>query len=165
MNREVKIWHCLQHPAIVPLRGYAIETDGTPSLISPWYDNGDVMNYLKKHPFADRRKIVRQVAEGLVYLHAQSPPVIHGDLKGANVLINRTFDAALCDFGLAKLLQDCPSSFTTSNVGMGTLRWCAPGNRALSVQHAFVLTLLNQSCLWKAASRRRKPAMSKLLQH
>ncbi|KAG8885848.1 hypothetical protein FRB98_001561 [Tulasnella sp. 332] len=126
MNREVMIWHGLRHPAIVPLRGYALEADGAPCLVSPWYDNGDVMNYLGKHPFADRRKIVRQVAEGLVYLHAQSPPVIHGDLKGANVLISRTFDAALCDFGLAKLLQDCPSSFTTSNVGMGTLRWCAP---------------------------------------
>ncbi|KAG8987676.1 hypothetical protein FRB94_002287 [Tulasnella sp. JGI-2019a] len=126
MHREIKIWHGLQHPGIVPLLGYALELDGAPSLISPWYGNGDVVNYLKRHPFADRRKIVRQITEGLAYLHSQNPPVIHGDLKGANVLIDQNFDAALCDFGLAKLLQDCPSSFTTSNVGMGTLRWCSP---------------------------------------
>ncbi|KAG8888446.1 hypothetical protein FRB98_007658 [Tulasnella sp. 332] len=77
----------------------------------PWFENGDVLNYLKKHPFVDRRKL----------------GVVHGDLKGGNVLVDSSGDASLCDFGLAKLLRDCPSSFTTSNIGMGTLRWCAPG--------------------------------------
>ncbi|KAG8896692.1 hypothetical protein FRB99_008760 [Tulasnella sp. 403] len=126
MHREMNIWSRATHPHIVPLRGYALEGDGTPSLISPWFEHGDVLSYLKKYPFADRRRLVRQVAQGLTYLHAQSPPVIHGDLKGGNVLINSQGDAALCDFGLSKLLQDCPSTFTTSSVGVGTLRWCAP---------------------------------------
>ncbi|KAG9005044.1 hypothetical protein FRB94_001867 [Tulasnella sp. JGI-2019a] len=124
MYREVNIWHRLDHSRIVPLRGYSLDSDGTPCLVSPWFDNGDVLSYLRKHPFADRRRLVRQVAEGLIYLHSQD--VVHGDLKGGNVLVDSSGDAALCDFGLAKLMKDCPTSFTTSNVGMGTLRWCAP---------------------------------------
>lgn len=127
MYREVNIWHRLDHLRVVPLRGYSLDSDGTPCLVSPWFENGDVLTYLKKHPFADRRRLVRQVAEGLIYLHSQD--VVHGDLKGGNVLVDTSGDAALCDFGLARLLRDCPSSFTTSNVGMGTLRWCAPGKQ------------------------------------
>ncbi|KAG8855843.1 hypothetical protein FRB96_006665 [Tulasnella sp. 330] len=124
MYREVNIWHRLDHLRVVPLRGYSLDLDGTPCLVSPWFENGDVLTYLKKHPFADRRRLVRQVAEGLIYLHSQD--VVHGDLKGGNVLVDSSGDASLCDFGLAKLMRNCPTSFTTSNVGMGTLRWCAP---------------------------------------
>lgn len=130
MCREVEIWNRLNHKRIVPLRGYALDCDGTPSLISPWLDNGDVLTYLKKHPFADRRALVRQVAEGLIYLHSEG--IVHGDLKGGNVLVDDKGDAALCDFGLSKVLDDCPSTFATSTAGMGTLRWCAPGTKRLS---------------------------------
>ncbi|KAG8919014.1 hypothetical protein FRC00_011844, partial [Tulasnella sp. 408] len=95
MMRETSIWGKLDHPNIVPLRGYSLEEDGTPAIVSRWMDNGDVLTYLAKHLFADRRKLVRQVAEGLLYLHSQSPPVVHGDLKGGNVLIDKGGDAAL----------------------------------------------------------------------
>lgn len=127
MNREMDIWGRLEHPNVVPLRGYAVEDDGTPQLISPWYSFGDILAYLETHPLADRIKLVRQVASGLGYLHAQNPPVIHGDLKSGNVLINKEGDAGLCDFGLSKLLQDYPSAYTSSSLGIGTIRWCAPG--------------------------------------
>lgn len=127
MNREMDIWGRLNHPNVVPLRGYAVEEDGTPELISPWYTLGDIRSYLEIHPFADRRKLLRQVAEGLAYLHSQNPPVIHGDLKSGNVLINALGDAGLCDFGLSKLLQERPTAYTLSSLGIGTVRWCAPG--------------------------------------
>ncbi|KAG8928846.1 hypothetical protein FRC01_005277 [Tulasnella sp. 417] len=89
-------------------------------------DNGDVLTYLTKHHFADRRKLVRQVAEGLLYLHSQSPPVVHGDLKGGNVLIDKEGDAGLCDFGMSTFLMDYQTMSSTSNAAVGTLRWCAP---------------------------------------
>lgn len=141
MHREMDIWNVLDHPNIVPLRGYVVEEDGTPALISPWFEHGDVLTYLQKHPFADRRKLVRQVAEGLIYLHSRGPPVVHGDLKGGNVLINAKGEVGLCDFGLSKVLQDCPSALTTSNLGVGTLRWCAPG---MSGERSRMATLLKQ---------------------
>ncbi|KAG9050533.1 hypothetical protein FS837_004717 [Tulasnella sp. UAMH 9824] len=126
MNRETEIWSRLNHPNVVPLRGYALQDDGTPMIISPWFEHGDVHNYLEDYPDADRKKIVRQVAEGLVYLHSQDPPVVHGDLKGGNVLISKEGDAALCDFGLSTLLMVNPATMTMSTVAVGTVRWCAP---------------------------------------
>ncbi|KAG8986772.1 hypothetical protein FRB90_003796, partial [Tulasnella sp. 427] len=126
MNRETEIWSRLNHPNVVPLRGFALQEDGTPMIISPWFDHGDVHFYLEDFPDADRKKIVRQVVDGLVYLHAQDPPVVHGDLKGGNVLINKEGDAALCDFGLSTLLMVNPATMTMSTVGVGTVRWCAP---------------------------------------
>ncbi|KAG8891416.1 hypothetical protein FRB99_003605, partial [Tulasnella sp. 403] len=67
-----------------------------------------------------------QVTEGLVFLHTHDPLIIHADIKAGNVLINDDGEAILCDFGLAKFLEDVPSGFTTSNVQKGTYRWMAP---------------------------------------
>ncbi|KAG8987674.1 hypothetical protein FRB94_002285 [Tulasnella sp. JGI-2019a] len=44
MYREMKIWHGLNHPGIVPFLGHA-ELNGSPSLILSWYDNGDLDDY------------------------------------------------------------------------------------------------------------------------
>lgn len=136
MNREMNIWGRLDHPHVVPLRGYALDEDGTPELISPWYEFGDILSYLESHPSADRKELVRQVARGLAHLHSQTPPVIHGDLKSGNVLINSSGDAGLCDFGLSKLIQDYPSGYSMSSLGVGTVRWCAPGD-SLGYMHSF----------------------------
>lgn len=133
MRREMNIWSRLDHPNIVPLRGYALGEDGTPEFISPWYAFGDILTYLEKHPFADRRDLVRQVAQGLTYLHSQKPPVIHGDLKSGNVLVNSAGIAGLCDFGLSQMIADHPLGYSSLGLGMGTVRWCAPGNSVIFV--------------------------------
>jgi len=46
--------------------------------------------------------IAFQVAMALEHLHeARDPPVIHGDIKASNVLLDASLDAKLCDFGFA----------------------------------------------------------------
>jgi len=48
----------------------------------------------------DRRlKFARQIAEGLIELHARH--IVHRDLKPQNVLLDSHDDVKLCDFGLA----------------------------------------------------------------
>ncbi|KAG8988943.1 hypothetical protein FRB90_002479, partial [Tulasnella sp. 427] len=135
MTRETSIWSQLVHPNVVPLLGYAFDEHGTPAIVSKWMQNGDVLGYLARHRFADRRKLVRQVADGLGYLHSRTPPVVHGDLKGGNVLVDKRGEAALCDFGMSTLLMmgelgggvgALTMSSTSSHAAVGTLRWCAP---------------------------------------
>ncbi|KQJ95880.1 putative receptor-like protein kinase At1g80870 [Brachypodium distachyon] len=50
-----------------------------------------------------RLTVVRDVARALAFLHAEcQPPVVHGDLKPSNVLLDADFRAKLADFGLAR---------------------------------------------------------------
>ena len=67
------------------------------------------------------------IANGLSYLHAQVPPVIHGDLRGANVLIGDSGEPLLCDFGLAVIVEDLVNMPISSALqGSGNPRWMAP---------------------------------------
>jgi len=54
-------------------------------------------------PLAQVLRLARQVAGGLYYLHCCTPPVLHLDLKSANVLLDGHGNAKVCDFGLAHL--------------------------------------------------------------
>ncbi|KAF8680700.1 hypothetical protein AX14_004496 [Amanita brunnescens Koide BX004] len=122
--REASILAKLNHPHITPFYGISFDFDkaDSPCLVYPFYASGDLMSYLKETPQASRLELICQVASGLAYLHGLNPPVIHGDIKGSNVLINDNGRACLSDFGLGRLME--VSGFTTKQVG-GTCRWMA----------------------------------------
>uniref|UniRef100_A0ACD5UIT7 Uncharacterized protein n=1 Tax=Avena sativa TaxID=4498 RepID=A0ACD5UIT7_AVESA len=54
-----------------------------------------------------RLAVARDVAAALHYLHAVlKPPVVHGDVKPSNVLLDSDLRARLADFGLARVNSD-----------------------------------------------------------
>ncbi|KAG8924861.1 hypothetical protein FRC02_010143 [Tulasnella sp. 418] len=57
--REALLWAKLRHPNVTPLLGYTLDPDGVPSLVSPWYPNGNLIEYLTSHPNANRPSLVR----------------------------------------------------------------------------------------------------------
>ncbi|KAG6820991.1 hypothetical protein H0H93_008620 [Arthromyces matolae] len=65
--------------------------------------------------------IVREVLLGLSYLH--KVPVIHRDIKAANILVAATGKVVICDFGVSALLA---SSSSKRNTLTGTPHWMAP---------------------------------------
>ncbi|KIO26898.1 hypothetical protein M407DRAFT_73924, partial [Tulasnella calospora MUT 4182] len=128
LTKELDIWMALQHPHITPLLGFVLEDDLC--IISPWYTNGNVADYIVRHPDADRIKLVSDVASGLAYLHSRVSPVVHGDMKPDNVLIDDAGHAVIIDFGLSAIMEDdstlATSLATTSLQDAGNARWMAP---------------------------------------
>ncbi|KAF7299457.1 Kinase-like protein [Mycena indigotica] len=123
--REALVWQRLRHPFVVPLIG--IDTESFPTslcLVSPWMRHGTVINYLKTFHGASRRvvidRLIREIAQGLAFLHDQN--VVHGDLRGSNILIDDDGHACLTDFGLT-VLSDAT---TQTQHGAGSVRWMAP---------------------------------------
>lgn len=62
--------------------------------------------------------ILRDIAQGLRFLHTADPQIIHGDLKAQNILVDSRFHAKVADFGLSQKKH---------LGGTGTPFWMAPG--------------------------------------
>ncbi|KAF8906062.1 hypothetical protein CPB84DRAFT_1844704 [Gymnopilus junonius] len=128
-QREVSIWRELKHPNVVPLYGVVYIAEDLYT-VSPWMDNGTVVDYVKKSPSADRMKLLTDAASGLEYLHKKG--IVHGDLRGAspgvfvlvNLLVSKDGVVRLSDFGLSKFLEDCGKGIVTSDDI--NPRWFAP---------------------------------------
>ncbi|KZT55354.1 kinase-like protein [Calocera cornea HHB12733] len=106
--REAWIWFNVRHPNIVPFLGIAdfryITYSGLEQvcLISTWMEEGNIMQYLIRHPKADRIGFLLNAVDALQFLHSCTPPIIHGALKGSNILIDVRSGhprALLTDFG------------------------------------------------------------------
>ncbi|EIN09124.1 kinase-like protein, partial [Punctularia strigosozonata HHB-11173 SS5] len=120
--REAVFWKQLAHPNIVPFLG--VSQSHNLCIVSEWMAFGDVITYLQKFPRANRRQLVTDVACGLEYMHASA--MIHGDIKGRNILVDGSRRARLGDFGLARTVLG-PKSFTPSiSRSGGTMRYMAP---------------------------------------
>lgn len=130
--REAITWRQLRHENIYPFLGIGMEElfGDKPSLISPWSDYGNVTEFLKNHPDHDRVQLIQDVAEGLHYLHNRDPPFVHGDLKGANILIDDQMHACIADFGIGKFLHT-PGTYPATTSLKGTMQWMAPEQLAL----------------------------------
>jgi serine/threonine protein kinase len=65
-----------------------------------------------------RYKIIEGICYGLYYLHAETDtPVLHLDLKPANILLDDDMLPKLTDFGLSKLLDQQQTICTSSRDG------------------------------------------------
>ncbi|KDQ19478.1 hypothetical protein BOTBODRAFT_126335 [Botryobasidium botryosum FD-172 SS1] len=127
MNREMGIWSKLNHPNILPFIGWY--TLGPKSyMVSPWMEEGDALAYVKRKPQADRLQLLVQIADGLRYLHTgMKKPVIHGDLKAANIFISNAGVARIADFGLSEFVEgEKPPRYSTEWYCAGSTRWQAP---------------------------------------
>ncbi|KAJ7728407.1 kinase-like domain-containing protein [Mycena maculata] len=121
--REALVWQNLRNPYILPLIGIDGETF-SPSLcmVSPWMVNGTILAYLHRNrtQSVNVNDLLWQVAQGLQYLHSHN--VVHGDLRGENILIDSDWTVRLSDFGLS-LFSDLSGRPTKES---GSAPWMAP---------------------------------------
>ncbi|KAE9214543.1 hypothetical protein PF004_g15016 [Phytophthora fragariae] len=100
-RREVDIWFRLSHPHVVRLFGACHV--GRPFFVCEFATNGTLVSYLRKHPDELWAKL-HEAALGVQYLHARN--VVHGDLKGNNIVIGSDKKAKVTDFGLSAITND-----------------------------------------------------------
>lgn len=132
IRRETIVWGSAHHSNIYPYLGYQV-VKGETWLISPWTESGSLDSYLHRNQKLDytaKLKLLKDAAQGLAYLHSQTPPIAHGDLNPGNIFI-RTIDnvhtAALSDFGLSRVITgvDAHTGLTTAGAVMGTIGFSA----------------------------------------
>ncbi|KAF9790828.1 kinase-like domain-containing protein [Thelephora terrestris] len=123
--REVIVWKRLQHPNIVPFLGVPTKIPPPYEIVFDWMENGTLIDFVAKHPEVDRIGLLWDITDGLHFLH--SCKIIHGNLKGVNVLIDKNNHARLTDFGLASVIREENSTLSPQDRGAaGTTAWAAP---------------------------------------
>ncbi|KAK0213802.1 kinase-like domain-containing protein, partial [Armillaria fumosa] len=124
--QEALVWRQLRHPNVLPFLGVNEDLFAPRyCLVSPWMGNGNIMSYLQAHPDHDRLTSLIQIAEGMKYLHNHSPPIVHADIRGANILVMDDLRCCLADFGLS-LFAESQALESSSRMKKGSIRWLAP---------------------------------------
>ncbi|KAF8483207.1 kinase-like domain-containing protein, partial [Gautieria morchelliformis] len=103
ISREIRAWTGLQHPNIARLYGTTREANGSIGLISHFFECGNIVDYIKS---ADKSKLnilklLHGTTSGVDYLHGEG--IVHGDIKGSNVMVDDEGRAKLIDFGVSRI--------------------------------------------------------------
>ncbi|KAF9256238.1 kinase-like protein [Marasmius fiardii PR-910] len=128
--REAIVWQQLKHPNVLPFMGiyYLDKAREQLCLVSPWMERGNLTRFLKEAPSenVDHYSLAYDVAFGLAYLHSRK--IVHGDMKGVNILITPDGRACIGDFGLSRVADTQAIRLTSSTTvhARGTTRWLAP---------------------------------------
>ncbi|KAK2577976.1 hypothetical protein KPH14_008411 [Odynerus spinipes] len=106
--KEIEILNSCPHENILPLYAYSLGGQA-PCLVYQLMKNGSLEdNLLLKHrsrplSWLQRHEIAKGTARGLQYLHTiGKKPLIHGDIKSANILLDKNYEPKIGDFGLAR---------------------------------------------------------------
>lgn len=107
---EMRLLSKLRHPCITTVMGAVISRWEEPLLVMEYMDHGSLSDLLNNETIGILEghtllPILRDISQGLRFLHAANPQVIHGDLKAQNILVDSKFRAKVADFGLSQKKQ------------------------------------------------------------
>lgn len=103
--REAAIVSLLNHPYICGMRD-VVRTNYHWYMLFEYVNGGQMLDYIISHgrlKEKQARKFARQIASALDYCHRNS--IVHRDLKIENILISKTGDIKIIDFGLSNLFS------------------------------------------------------------
>ncbi|XP_062210578.1 putative wall-associated receptor kinase-like 16 isoform X2 [Phragmites australis] len=118
-GKEMLILSQINHKNIVKLFGCCLEVE-VPMLVYEFIPNGTLFDLVHSKnrtshiPFSSLLRIVNEAADGLAFLHSYaSPPILHGDVKTSNILLDENYMAKVSDFGASILPPTDEAQFVT----------------------------------------------------
>ncbi|KAA0066720.1 putative leucine-rich repeat receptor-like serine/threonine-protein kinase [Cucumis melo var. makuwa] len=128
---EIGLISSLNHPNLVKLHGCCTQADQL-LLVYEYMENNSLAQALfgsqecqLKLNWPTRKKICIGIAKGLTFLHEESRlKIVHRDIKGTNVLLDKNLNPKISDFGLAKLDEEENTHISTRIAG--TFGYMAP---------------------------------------
>lgn len=129
-NKEALAVAALNHAGIVAV--YDSGQEQTPAGPMPYI----VMEYVEGHslreilhqgerlPFERAVTIVSGVLEALAYSHKQG--IVHRDIKPGNIMLTKSGDVKVTDFGIARALADAGATLTSTWNIVGTAQYLSP---------------------------------------
>lgn len=126
---EMRSAHQLRHPCLTAVIGAVIEDNACPLLILESCELGSLYDFLQNSTIQIEPEVLKpllhDIVQGMIYLHARDPPLIHGDLKSANVLLGARMNAKLTDYAHKQIHSGDTSGFSKKPL-MGTPFFLAP---------------------------------------
>lgn len=121
---EVETLKRLKHPHIVQLVGYG-EEQGLLFYSMEYVDGQSLHTHLRQHKKLSWQEVVQIGIETTAALkHAHDIGIIHRDLKPANLMLNKSGQIKLTDFGIAKLFGS--TDMTAAGSVLGTADYMPP---------------------------------------
>ncbi|KAH0689799.1 hypothetical protein KY289_017157 [Solanum tuberosum] len=103
----------VRHPNLVTLIGICSESR---SLAYEFLENGNLEDHLacrkKSRPlhWQHRIRIAVEICSALIFVHANDPCIVHGNLRPTNILLDAKFVSKISDFGVHLLISQTENS-------------------------------------------------------
>ncbi|MGV3619206.1 MAG: serine/threonine-protein kinase, partial [Archangium sp.] len=124
-EREARLTAKLDHPNIIPIYDVG-RHEGRPFIVMKLLQGDSLAGRLRaKGGFTtdETLRLVRQLAAGLDYIHAQG--FIHRDIKAGNIFVAPDGHATILDFGILRS-KEATTGITRTGMVMGTPHYMAP---------------------------------------
>ncbi|MED5371638.1 MAG: protein kinase [Myxococcota bacterium] len=125
---EARTMARMHHPNIVGVHDI-VEDPQSPYMVMELVEGGSLSDWCGRHGAMPPKMACQCVLDMLAALSvAHEAGVVHRDIKPQNILITRSGQTKVTDFGIAQVQSDAPS-LTRTGSAMGTLGYMAPEQR------------------------------------